>query len=317
MFLITGSRALDFHSKQDRINYLPPGKRVFDWDVICDMGSFHKWEQANSSRIQRVIPIKANKFACIMKDESPWEFEIAAPGTSAYSLLELVEDGEYPFAVRNGHMLFARPKLVMTLKMSHRYLKNSPHFYKTMADIRHLRYCGVTTWVEYHQWYKQRVRETYDYSHPNLNQKKSEFFDGAGIKYYYEHDDIHQAVAHLDKPAYEYYKIPNEEVKCSKELFYEVPEQTRLFGVMEEAYTLALERSQIPIMEGDFTSETPWTPEQSFKFALMKVCTSITSGWFREYAWEQHDRVLAMYDRNYATRFWDWVKQGKVKALLT
>ena len=29
--------------------------------------------------------------------------------------------------------------------------------------------------------------------------------------------------------------------------------------------------------------------------ALEKVCTSITSGWFREYAWENYHRVVHMY----------------------
>jgi len=37
------------------------------------------------------------------------------------------------------------------------------------------------------------------------------------------------------------------------------------------------------------------------------VCTSITSGWFREYAWENYDRVLDLYnslgDDYYIRRF--------------
>ena len=41
--------------------------------------------------------------------------------------------------------------------------------------------------------------------------------------------------------------------------------------------------------------------------ALMKVCTSITSGWFREYAWENYDKVLDLYNElgedDYVQRF--------------
>ncbi len=203
------------------------------------------------------------------------------------------------------------------LKKSHRYLKNSPHFYKTMADIRHLRLAMGPDWEERFgfnfnsDFMALREKETYWYKHPNLNQKKDTFFSGDGVEYIYDHDDIHKAVAHLAKPAYEYYKIPGEEVKCSKELFHNQLPEVRIFGVMEEAYTLALERSQIPIKHGKFENST-WTPHQSFKFALMKVCTSITSGWFREFAWENHDTVLAMYDRGYADRFWQAVEEGKV-----
>jgi len=44
-----------------------------------------------------------------------------------------------------------------------------------------------------------------------------------------------------------------------------------------------------------------------FEMALMKVCTSITSGWFREYAWENYQKVLDLYDSlgedDYVKRF--------------
>lgn len=41
--------------------------------------------------------------------------------------------------------------------------------------------------------------------------------------------------------------------------------------------------------------------------ALEKVCTSITSGWFREYAYENYYEVVAMYHKlgknDYIKRF--------------
>lgn len=86
----------------------------------------------------------------------------------------------------------------------------------------------------------------------------------------------------------------------SKELFFAASERVRLCGVYEETCVLALERSQIPY---DFKPDARW----SFEMALMKVCTSITSGWFREYAWENYDKVLDLYDEmgenNYIERF--------------
>lgn len=69
---------------------------------------------------------------------------------------------------------------------------------------------------------------------------------------------------------------------------------------------LALERSQIP-HAGNIT------PHASFLIALQKVCTSITSGWFREFAWEHYHEVRALYRDTYVPRFWEHARLGKVK----
>jgi hypothetical protein len=37
----------------------------------------------------------------------------------------------------------------------------------------------------------------------------------------------------------------------------------------------------------------------------MKVCTSITSGWFREFAWENHDEVADMFDYERESHLWE------------
>ncbi len=112
----------------------------------------------------------------------------------------------------------------------------------------------------------------------------------------------------LNKPAYEFFKRPGSEVMCDRSLFDSSPEKVKLAAVLEESQVLALERSQIPF-------KNKWSPEKSFIFALQKVCTSITSGWFREYAWRNYDNVLKMYDPNYVNRFWEAVKNGIVKKL--
>ena len=96
------------------------------------------------------------------------------------------------------------------------------------------------------------------------------------------------------------------EVECDKEKFFSAGERIRLYGVLEEAQVLALERSQIP-----FRGKVE--PRRSFDIALQKVCTSITSGWFREFAWENFDKVEEMYEDDYVSRFWKAVDDGKVK----
>ena len=45
---------------------------------------------------------------------------------------------------------------------------------------------------------------------------------------------------------------------------------------------LTIERSLVPYPGKK-------TPEQAYLMALEKVCTSITSGWFREFVWENYE----------------------------
>ncbi len=236
------------------------------------------------------------------------EAEITWPDSSAKKLFDLVVNDPQSEELIGGFIVPSLDVLYM-LKMSHRYLRNSPHFLKTMRDIQLMRKHGAKISTRYKEFYKERMAETYWYKHPKLNVDKKGFFNEKENYNIFVHDDIHRAVRHLSKPAYEFYQVDDEEVLCSKDKFYSVTEEIRMYGALEEAYVLALERHQIP------NSFKP-KPEQSFDIAMMKVCTSITSGWFREYCWENYNRVvdLYQYDKpNYVERFKTALAHGEVR----
>ena len=173
-----------------------------------------------------------------------------------------------------------------------------------MRDIQTMRAMGATIRPEHEEFYKARMAWTYDYGHPKLNQSKGDFFTD-DVPYIYDHDSIHEVVKHLSYPAYWYFKPADSEVAVSRTMFEGLSEEVKLYSVLEESYVLALERSQIPYPETD--------RKKSFDMALMKVCSSITSGWWREYAWENYDKVQAMYNENYVNRFWEAERSGNVK----
>ncbi len=183
---------------------------------------------------------------------------------------------------------YAEPDVCLMLKMSHRYLKNSPHFKKTILDIQALKKAGVTLPDFAKDWLPIREKETYDYGHPKLNQSKQSFFKDDF--YVYDHDTLHLAVALYNKPAYEYFKPDTNEVNVSKKLFFAQHQEIKLASVYEESCVLALERHQIP---NNFAPN----PRKSFEMALEKVCTSITSGWWREFAHDNYFSVLELYAR--------------------
>ncbi len=267
--ILVGSRSIS--------NLVSLGRQPRDTDFIGTYEEYTQRVKENERDIKRHYPLKSNKNVILYKNGDIEEWELAWPGSTGEKLLFILRAAPVDYL-----------DLAYTLKMSHRYLKDSPHFLKTMEDIHKLRKAGAKIPTVLKGWFKEREKATYTYSHPKLNTDKSSFFDTGGVTYTYDHDSIHEAVKLGEKPAYTYFKEDEEEVLCSKDKFFSCSEEIRLNAVLEESIVLALERCLIPY---DFAIPC----KGAFLMALNKVCTSITSGWFREYAWENYDKVVDLF----------------------
>lgn len=298
--ILIGSRALF------AINPAILGRPMLDYDFISTEEEAKKFISKKCDNHK--IYDQGKKI--IAEGPTPFEFEILERSPTARMFKELVDAEQHSIACSapwfESEWKCPSLNLLFTLKSSHRYLKNSPHFWKNAMDYHRMKICGAFVEDTHKDFLRTREKETYTYNHPKLNVKKKDFFKDDNIQYIYDHDSIHEAVKHLDKPAYRYYMKDGEEVQTSKSKFFEVDEIIRLYGVLEESYVLALERSQIPFEGID--------PKKSFLMALSKVCTSITSGWFREFAYENIFSVLKMYNPNYVERFNSALEAGIVKS---
>lgn len=288
--LLMGSRALLHH-------YPVVGREPKDWDYICTELQLTNWVNYGLSKIS--LFERTAKGAHAIKDGEHYEFEVASEGNSASAMLDYARD------VSQGREVWcATPTQLLILKLSHRYLRNSPHFQKTMQDIHFLRSKGVVLDEPQRELLKQREKETYTYDHPNLKQSKQQFFNDT-VPYIYDHDSIHRAVVAGARPAYTLFSEDGEEVKSSRTKFDSLPLATRCAAGLEESYVLAIERSLVPFPGA-------LTPRQAFLKALEKVCTSITSGWFREFCWENYRQIASMYDDGYYVRFQEALAAGNV-----
>lgn len=309
--LVIGSHALVHHLDALHLDHnLEP----LDHDIIVpNQKSAYEFidylRQFNSSlAIEKITTSKKFKSSTIVLNHYGSMWELSFPTSKKSTTYQLYHGFEHevqltpklPESINYANYMYASLDLLYTLKMSHRYLRNSPHFHKTMKHIKNMRKLGAKIIDE--QFYQARMKETYDYATPKLNVGKSDFFH-SNFNYIYDHDSIHRAVKLLDKPAYEYYMTENQEVHCDKDRFFAQSKAIQLLGVLEESYVLALERSQIP-------NEFMVRPYESFMMALEKVCTSITSGWFREFAWENFDVVTNLYNDDYITKFTNAMKDG-------
>lgn len=210
-----------------------------------------------------------------------YEFYIAHDNNSTEQLMK------YCNAFDSTDDIIAPLNVLYCIKMSHRYLRNSPHFLKTRSHIRDMEKMGASLDVELKKILDIREKETYNYDHPVLNQSKETFFQDE-VGYIYDHDTIHEAIAIMDAPAYKSYMKDGAEVMVDKAKFFECSDIRQLLGVYEETCVLALERCLIP-----FNFEP--TPKHAFITALIKVCSSITSGWFREFAYKRFYDIISLY----------------------
>jgi len=276
-----------------------------DIDLIATYDEFIGFISCNNLT---ATPLDKNKFLT-MWHGIPTEIEIAWAGSTAESLIELLSSKTQ---IRGHKEYFNGLRVIVpgiswlfTLKSSHKYKKDNPFFLKTMKDYRIMK-DDLGCVVMNEAWHKAREEETYNRPRPRLDRDKKDFFAGDGIDYKYDHDTLHEAMKHLEKPAYLYYAKDGHEVLSDKQKWLKCSEELKLQGVLEETYVLSLERSQIPY--GDTVD-----PFDSFKIALEKVCTSITSGWFRAYAYENYDRVMQAYDPKYVEKFNKALEEGIVK----
>lgn len=277
-----------------------------DVDMIMTYESFKSFIKSLSN-IKTFYPISDGKKYLVKTSSTIFEIEIAWPNSSSEQLLEKVlNDNLYEdtFPMYKLQAYVPNVDVLYTLKMSHRYKKNSPHFLKTMEHIKLMREYGAKIFDE--EWYKLRQKETYVYKHPALNVDKQSFFKDETF-YKYDHDDIHEAIKLFDKPMYRSILKDGAKVDCSKEKFEQLNYLQRLACAIEEVMVLSLERGLIP---NNFEVDA----RKMYNIAAMKVCTSVTSGWFREFCWENYDFIILYFDcDNYVDRFKNALYNGNVR----
>lgn len=121
---------------------------------------------------------------------------------------------------------------------------------------------------------------------PKLNKTNDEFFDDFVSKYYI-HDELHEIMAFGDQPVYEKLKHNPDLATCEKSLWLKLTYEEKNNCVTEEARVIALERFIIPKL---ILGQAHMPPTFAFDKSLEKICTTLTSGYFRDWAidhWSQ------------------------------
>ena len=99
-------------------------------------------------------------------------------------------------------------------------------------------------------------------------------------------------------PAYTKYMKDEADVMTDAEKFFQQKLQTQILGVVEETMVLALERFCFQPHNQKLLKQQKHQlklPKYAFEFCLKKVCTTITGGYFREFAYIHYFEALKVY----------------------
>lgn len=133
------------------------------------------------------------------------------------------------------------------------------------------------------------TKEKFPQGSPNLMQSNQDFFDDA-VKKVYDHDWLHELYAHEDEPMYVKMKKPDrlDQAWCEKDMWDNFTYESKVKCVAEECYVIATERFLV--------HDRGYPKKLAFIKALEKVCTTLCSGWFRDFAIDNYPSVLSIYD---------------------
>lgn len=124
--------------------------------------------------------------------------------------------------------------------------------------------------------------------HPKLNQTVEKFFDDAVTKKY-SHDDLHKMYAHFNEPLYTKLQDDPKLAWCVKSKWDKLTHDEKIKCVQEEAYVIATERFMIP-------TDYNYPSRLAYFNALKKICTTLCSGWFRDFAIDNHSSICKAFD---------------------
>lgn len=132
--------------------------------------------------------------------------------------------------------------------------------------------------------------ESYPQKNPSLKQTKNDFFDDFVVKKF-DHDYLHDVVAfEYGKPMYR--RMQNKDIDsvwCIKDDWDNFTHEDKLKCIFEECTVIAFERFVIP-------NDYRYGMKTAFVLSLDKVCTTLTSGWFRDYAIDHYVELVNMFD---------------------
>lgn len=235
-------------------------KEDADWDIICKSDEDVKGLRAQGLRVEVHLYDDLNN-SLIYDSCAKGSFGLEVADMSTLAL------------IKRSH-----------LWRDYQWDKHITHYHK------HLKPYLCHTDLVYVEERAKLTKEKYPQGNPSLKKTNEEFFDDA-VKKVYDHDWLHEIAAYYREPLYTKLKRDNSLAWCEKDLWEALSPEDKTKCVAEETYVIAMERFLI-------RNDWNFSYRGAYLSALKKVCTTLTSGWFRDYAIDNYPEILALFDTN-------------------
>jgi hypothetical protein len=309
--LLVGARAVQHWFRAD-------ARPTSHWDLWFRADELDRWRVANRANLvgRDALPGGGTRSRFLLAGETVVA-DVAPAGGSEEAFID-VESGMSPLGAGPcPQATVASPASLALIKRSHLY--DPADWHKHIVDYHFLkaRVDAASITAEQHAAGRQRLSE-WRAQHPedkgsgSLRIPNADFFANtrAALIRAYPHDDLHRATCYGEHPLYQQLKDDPAQAYVSARRFAAISHLERIRLTREETYAIALERIVIPSIE----LGRPWNAQQAFQHALRRICTNLTTGWFRDFALENYPEVCR-YDTDFVGRFLEALSRGKVTRL--
>jgi hypothetical protein len=295
--LIIGSRAAK--------HYIYSFREPKDWDVICTPSEFDTILKENNNIAKHLIFKHAKKWILRMP-KLQIEFEIAIPGSSGELLLSKIHSNYCNFNLApcqynkfpikfSGNIFYANPEILFLIKKSHvgyqiHWDKNINDYSYLKTKVKNLDFFSIAL-EDFTLLRAEEMKLRFSNRKKiDLDMNNDEFFKKTqkAIKRKYPHDLLHKHTCYYDVPIYEKLKHNKNSAKVEESLWNNLSHLDKIKAVREEAMVIALERKIIPAKEKGET----WDKISSFRWALMRISTNLTDGFFQQFALDNHIEIM-------------------------
>lgn len=297
--LIIGSKALKMR--------FPKYRRVVnDIDIICFSDDIYKLigllnpKEVKNGKYSTILKNIQNKNEIFDKDNV--EIIFADKSQSLQKYLDYDKDN-----------IFASIEVLFSLKKSHIH-----HPRKFLSNIRdyvllHNHLDGediLSTITKIHT--QENINRLGNLKTPSLDKSVKDFFGQSKnfVNYIFDHDDLHKIMSHYDRPLFERIQKDKSRALCNEDMWNQLVYEDKCKCVLEEAYVIALERKIIPMI---FDGGKGYTSQEAFNWALMRICTTLCSGWFREFAKVNFFKIKGRMNINYVEKFLTEYENGNIR----
>lgn len=298
--LLVGSRAIKYHR--------PDFRDPQDWDLIGSSSEIFEWYEDHLPEIASFLPNdRGSKFHCKLLSGTRVELEVSEEVESSRLLTRLPsETASINLGVLDESEVQI-PSLSTLLLLKRSHLIFPAHWWKNIQDYHWLKTRVPPDFTENQlHFFRTRRKEVEHRSSKrvNLNMSNDDFFkkSQSSVGRIYDHDSIHTAVSFYGEPLHNRMRPDPLKAATSHRLFRLMSHLDQVRAVQEEAMVIALERILIPALQSSAILAAD-VVENAYRWAVMRISTTLTAGWFREFAIEHHPEVVALNGYDFVAKF--------------